>query len=212
LATLATLVCALAGYLIGSVSFAIVVSRIFGLADPRTFGSKNPGATNVLRTGNKAAALITLLADALKGTLAVWLAKILATPYGVDDAGFALTGLAAFIGHLYPLYFRFQGGKGVATFFGVLAIVNIWLALICGATWLLIAYFLRYSSLASIASAVVAVFGQAFGWGFDGVLLCITAMAALLVYRHRQNIVNLRTGKERRIGQKTPGAAKRQSS
>lgn len=211
MAILATLLCALAGYLIGSISFAVVVSRLFGLADPRTFGSKNPGATNVLRTGNKLAALITLFADALKGTLAVWLAQFLATRYGVDDAGFALTGLAAFVGHLYPLYFRFQGGKGVATFFGVLAIVNLWLALICGVIWVLIAYFLRYSSLASIVSAIAAVFVQAFGWGFDGVLLCIAVMAALLVYRHRQNIVNLRAGKERRIGQTAAGAAKRAS-
>jgi glycerol-3-phosphate acyltransferase PlsY len=205
---LATLICALAGYLIGSISFAVIVSRVFGLADPRTFGSKNPGATNVLRTGNKAAALTTLLADALKGTLAVWLAQIFGARYGVSEAGFALTGLAAFVGHLYPLYFGFRGGKGVATFFGVLAIVNVWLALICGVTWLLIAYFLRYSSLASIVSAVVAVFGQAFGWGFDGVLICITVMAALLVYRHRQNIVNLRAGKERRLGEKAAGAVK----
>jgi glycerol-3-phosphate acyltransferase PlsY len=208
MAILATLLCALAGYLIGSVSFAVVVSRVFGLADPRTFGSKNPGATNVLRTGNRAAALTTLLADALKGTLAVWLAQVFAAPYGVGETGFALTGLAAFVGHLFPLYFGFRGGKGVATFFGVLAIVNLPLALICGVTWLLIAYFLRYSSLASLISAVVAVFGQAFGWGFDGVLICITVMAALLVYRHRQNIANLRMGKERRIGDKAAGTVK----
>src|SRR5262249_53509377 len=169
MATLATLVCVLGGYLIGSISFAVVVSRLFGLADPRTFGSKNPGATNVLRTGNKAAAMITLLADALKGTLAVWLAEGFGSAYGGDETGFALTVLAPFVWHLYPLYFHFRGGKGVATFFGVVAIVNLWLALICGATWLLIAYFLRYSSLASIMSAVVAVFGQALGWGFDGV-------------------------------------------
>lgn len=208
MAILATLLSALAGYLIGSISFAVVVSKLFGLADPRTFGSKNPGATNVLRTGNKPAALITLLADALKGTLAVWLAQVFAAPYGVDEAGLALTGLAAFVGHLYPLYFRFHGGKGVATFFGVLAILNLWLALICGATWLLLAYFLRYSSLASVTSAIVAVFGQAFGWGFDGVLICIVVMAALLLYRHRQNIANLRTGKERRIGEKAAGVLK----
>jgi glycerol-3-phosphate acyltransferase PlsY len=208
MAILVTLLCALGGYLIGSISFAVVVSRLFGLADPRTFGSKNPGATNVLRTGNKVAALITLLADALKGTLAVWLADLFGARYGVTDAGLALTGLAAFVGHLYPIYFRFHGGKGVATFFGVLAILNFWLALICGVAWLLIAYFLRYSSLASITSAVLAVFGQAFGWGFDGVLICITVMAALLVYRHRQNIANLRTGKERRIGEKAAGAVK----
>ncbi len=206
--SIVTLLCALAGYLIGSISFAVVVSKVFGLADPRTFGSKNPGATNVLRTGNKAAAMITLLADALKGTLAVWLARTFAGPYGIDEGGLALTGLAAFVGHLYPVFFGFKGGKGVATFFGVLAILNFWLALICGATWLLIAAFLRYSSLASIASAIVAVFGQAFGWGFDGVLICLVAMAGLLIYRHRQNISNLRLGKERRIGEKAAGAVK----
>jgi len=209
LATGVTLICMLAGYLIGSISFAVVVSRLFGLADPRTFGSKNPGATNVLRTGNRLAAVITLLGDALKGALAVWLAQRFAAPYGVDDAGFALTGLAAFIGHLYPVYFRFHGGKGVATFFGVLAAINPWLALVCAIAWLLVAYFLRYSSLASIGAAVVAVFGQAFGWGFDPVLICVVAMAGLLLYRHRQNIANLRAGRERRLGEKAVGPAAR---
>lgn len=208
MAAIATLVCTLAGYLIGSLSFAVVVSRRFGLADPRTFGSKNPGATNVLRTGNRLAAIVTLLGDALKGTLAVLLAQRFGVPYGVDEAGLALTGLAAFVGHLYPLYFRFQGGKGVATFFGVLGAVNPWLALVCAAAWILVAFFLRYSSLASIAAAVVAVFGQAFGWGFDPVLICIVAMAALLLYRHRQNIANLRAGKERRLGEKGASTAR----
>lgn len=206
---LATTIAAVAGYLLGSVSFAVIVSRLFGLADPRTYGSRNPGATNVLRTGNRAAAALTLAGDALKGTLAVWLAQRFGPAYGIEEFGFALTGLAAFVGHLYPLYFRFQGGKGVATFFGVVAIVNPWLALVCGVTWLLMAFFFRYSSLASISAAVVAAFGQAFGWGFDGVLLCVIAMAALLVYRHRQNIANLRAGKERRIGEKAGGAAAR---
>jgi glycerol-3-phosphate acyltransferase PlsY len=206
---LAALIAAAAGYLLGSVSFAVIVSRLFGLADPRTYGSRNPGATNVLRTGNRTAAAITLAGDALKGTLAVWLAQRLGPAYGIGDFGVALTGLAAFVGHLYPLYFRFQGGKGVATFFGVIALVNPWLALLCGVTWLLMAYFFRYSSLASISAALVSVFGQAFGWGFDGVLVCVIAMAALLVYRHRQNIANLRAGKERRIGEKAGGAAAR---
>jgi glycerol-3-phosphate acyltransferase PlsY len=191
------------------VSFAIVVSRLFGLADPRTFGSRNPGATNVLRTGNRAAAAITLLADALKGTLVVWLTLRYGVRFGIGAPGAALAGLAAFVGHLYPVYFRFQGGKGVATFFGVIGIVNPWLGLICGATWLLVAYFFRYSSLASLSAAVVAVFAQAFGWTFDGVLLCVTVMAALLIYRHRQNIVNLRAGRERRIGERSAGAAAR---
>jgi len=140
--------------------------------------------------------------DALKGTLAVLLAQRFASAYGVDEAGFALAGLAAFVGHLYPVFFRFRGGKGVATFFGVLAAINLWLALICGVAWILVAYFLRYSSLASIVASVVAVFGQAFGWGFDPVLVCVATMAALLLHRHRQNIVNLRAGKERRLGEK----------
>jgi glycerol-3-phosphate acyltransferase PlsY len=191
------------------VSFAIVVSRLFGLADPRTFGSRNPGATNVLRTGNRTAAAVTLLADALKGTLAVWLALRYGARFGVEAPGAALAGLAAFVGHLYPVYFRFHGGKGVATFFGVIGIVNPWLGLICGVTWLLVAYFFRYSSLASLSAAVVAVFAQAFGWTLDGVLLCVTVMAALLIYRHRQNIVNLRAGKERRIGERSAGAPAR---
>lgn len=199
---IATLAAAAGGYLLGSVSFAVLVSRLFGLADPRTYGSRNPGATNVLRTGHRAAALATLAGDALKGTAAVWLVKRFGPAYGLEDFAFALTGLAALVGHLYPLYFRFQGGKGVATFFGVIAIVNPWLGLVCGIAWLLMAFFFRYASLASISAAVVAVFGHAFGWGFDGVLLCIVAMAALLIYRHRDNIANLRAGKERKIGER----------
>ncbi len=200
---LANLVAALAGYLIGSVSFAMVVSRLFGLADPRSYGSKNPGATNVLRTGNKAAAALTLAGDALKGSLAVWLAQRYGPVFGVSPFGVALTGLTAFAGHLYPLYFRFRGGKGVATFFGVIALLNPWLALICGVAWLLIAAFFRFSSVASITAALVAVFAQALGWGIDGVWLAVAVMAALLIQRHQQNILNLRAGKERRIGEKT---------
>jgi len=200
---LANLVAALAGYLIGSISFAMVVSRLFDLADPRSYGSKNPGATNVLRTGNKVAAVLTLLGDALKGTLAVWLAQRYGPAFGVSPFGVAATGLTAFAGHLYPLYFRFRGGKGVATFFGVIALLNPWLGLVCGVAWLLIAAFFRYSSLASITAALVAVFAQALGWGIDGVWVCVTVMAGLLIQRHQQNILNLRAGKERRIVDKT---------
>ncbi|MCS7100222.1 MAG: glycerol-3-phosphate 1-O-acyltransferase PlsY [Burkholderiaceae bacterium] len=198
-----------AGYLIGSVSFAVVTSKAFGLADPRTYGSRNPGATNVLRSGHRVAAALTLAGDALKGTLAVWLAQRLGPAWGVGEFGIAATGLAAFVGHLYPLFFRFRGGKGVATFFGVLALLNPWLALACGIAWGLMAFFFRYSSLASITAALVAAFGQAFGWGFDGVLLCVIAMAGLLLYRHRSNIANLRAGRERRIGEKAEPAAPR---
>lgn len=200
---LANLVAALAGYLIGSISFAMVLSRLFGLADPRSYGSKNPGATNVLRTGNRAAAALTLVGDALKGSLAVWLAQRYGPAFGVSPFGVALTGLAAFAGHLYPLYFRFQGGKGVATFFGVIALLNPWLGLVCGVAWLLMAAFFRFSSVASITAALVAVFAQALGWGIDGVWVCVTVMVALLIQRHQQNILNLRAGKERRIGDKT---------
>ncbi|MCS6945393.1 MAG: glycerol-3-phosphate 1-O-acyltransferase PlsY [Sutterellaceae bacterium] len=197
------------GYLLGSVSFAVLVSKVFGLADPRTYGSRNPGATNVLRSGHRVAAALTLAGDALKGALAVWLAQRFGPAWGVGAFGIAATGLAAFLGHLYPLFFRFQGGKGVATFFGVLGLLNPWLAVACGVTWGLVAYFFRYASLASVAAAVVAVFGQAFGWGFDGVLLCVIAMASLLLYRHRTNIANLRAGRERRIGEKAEPAAPR---
>jgi glycerol-3-phosphate acyltransferase PlsY len=193
----------LGGYLLGSVSFAVLISKVLGLADPRTYGSKNPGATNVLRTGNKTAAVLTLLGDALKGAAAIWLAHRFGAAYGVDEAGLALTGLAAFVGHLYPLYFRFKGGKGVATFFGVIAMLDIWVGLTAGVAWLLVAYFFRYSSAASLAAAVVALFGWAFTVGFDAGLICVAIMVGLLIVRHKQNIVNLRLGRERRIGEKS---------
>lgn len=203
MASLATAVAVLGGYLLGSVSFAVLISKVLGLADPRTYGSKNPGATNVLRTGNKAAALLTLLGDALKGTAAIWLAHRFGSAYGVDETGLALTGLAAFVGHLYPLYFRFKGGKGVATFFGVIAMLDVWVGLMAGVAWLLVAYFFRYSSAASLAAAIVALFGWALTVGFDTGLICLAIMVALLIVRHKQNIVNLRTGRERRIGEKS---------
>jgi glycerol-3-phosphate acyltransferase PlsY len=205
-AWIATLLAALGGYLLGSLSFAIVISRVMGLADPRSYGSKNPGATNVLRSGSKPAAVLTLLGDALKGTLAVWLAARFGPAYGIDESGVALTGLAAFVGHLYPVYFRFRGGKGVATFFGVIAMLNAWVGLMAGVAWIVVAIFFRYSSAASLTAAVVAVFGWAFLMGFDAGLVCVALMAGLLVARHKQNILNLRAGRERRIGEKAaPG-------
>ena len=143
----------LAAYLLGSVSFAVVVSRAMGLADPRTFGSKNPGATNVLRSGSKAAAIVTLLLDAAKGWLPVVLVRWYGAPYGLEDGTQAMVGLAAFVGHLWPVFFRFQGGKGVATALGVLVGFSLWLGLATAATWLIVAFFFRYSSLASLASA-----------------------------------------------------------
>ena len=203
---LSLLVALLGGYLLGSVSFAVVVSRLFGLADPRSYGSGNPGATNVLRSGSKAAALLTLLGDALKGALAVWLVRQFGPSFGLGESAAAWAGAAAFIGHLYPVFFRFQGGKGVATFLGVLWLVNPWLGLAACAAWLLVALLFRYSSAASITAAVVSPFVQAAIGGVDAVLASIALMALLLVLRHRQNIANLIAGKERKIGAKaTPG-------
>lgn len=203
---LASLVAVALAYLIGSLSFAVVVSRAMGLADPRTYGSKNPGATNVLRSGNKAAAILTLLGDAAKGWVAVWLAIRFGPRFGVGELGVAAVAVAVFVGHLYPVFFGFKGGKGVATAAGVVLALNPWLALATALTWVIIAGFFRYSSLASIASAVFAAFYSAFGWGFDERFLALVAIAGLIVYRHRANIRNLLAGKERRIGQKSPDA------
>lgn len=207
--TLWVVIALVGGYLLGSVSFAVVVSRLFGLADPRSYGSGNPGATNVLRSGSKVAALLTLLGDALKGTAAVLLVRAIGPSFGVGEATAAWAGAAAFIGHLYPVFFRFQGGKGVATFLGVVLVVNPWLGLACCTLWLLVAYFFRYSSAASIAAAVAAPFIQAFVWGFDAVLAAVIVMTLLLVLRHQQNIANLLAGKERKIGAKSAAGAPR---
>ena len=205
--TLALLAVVLGGYLLGSVSFAVLVSRLFGLADPRSYGSGNPGATNVLRSGSKVAALVTLIGDAGKGALAAWLVLRFGPAWGLDDDAAALTGLAAFVGHLYPLYHRFKGGKGVATFLGVVWVLSPWLGLGVCIVWLLVAVFFRYSSAASIASAVVAPFGRLFFAGFDVTFLALAAMAVLLLMRHRGNIAKLRAGTERKIGQKSAAAA-----
>lgn len=196
------LVFAVAAYLLGSVSFAVLVSKVFGLADPRTYGSKNPGATNVLRSGNKAAAVLTLLGDCLKGWLAVWLARELGPSYGIDATGVAVVALAVFIGHLWPVFFRFVGGKGVATALGVLLGLNIWLGLATLATWLVIAYAFRYSSLAALVASVFAPFYYGLLFGLDAQLLAVLLMSGLLLFRHRQNIANLIAGRETRIGSK----------
>lgn len=189
-------------YLIGSVSFAVVVSRVFGLSDPRTYGSKNPGATNVLRSGSKVAAVLTLLGDALKGWVAVFLAQTYAARYGVGDGGIALAAIASFLGHLYPVFFRFQGGKGVATALGILVALDVWLGLATLATWLIIAFFFRYSSLAALVSAVFAPFYYAMFWGLDVTTLAIGAMSLMLVWRHRGNVEKLLAGTESRLGAK----------
>ena len=201
------LIATLVAYLIGSLSFAVIVSRLMGLSDPRSYGSKNPGATNVLRSGNKAAAVITLLLDALKGWLPVVLVQQYGAAYGLGDATLALVGLAAFLGHLYPVFFRFQGGKGVATAAGVLLAFEPWLGGATLLTWVLIAVFFRYSSLASMVAAVFApafyLMGNGVAWYMaQPVLLAIAAMSVLLLWRHRENINRLLAGKESKLGAK----------
>ncbi|HWI78907.1 MAG TPA: glycerol-3-phosphate 1-O-acyltransferase PlsY [Ramlibacter sp.] len=205
--TLYPLIATLAAYLVGSLSFAVIVSRLMGLKDPRTFGSKNPGATNVLRSGNKAAAIVTLLLDALKGFLPVLAVRWWGKAYGLDDGTVALVGLAAFLGHLWPVFFKFQGGKGVATFIGVVFGIHPLLGVATGATWLIIAFFFRYSSLASLVAAAFApayyLLGDHIQWYSDAsVALALFAMAMLLAYRHRENINRLLQGKESRLGAK----------
>ena len=196
-----------AAYLVGSLSFAVIVSQVMGLNDPRTYGSKNPGATNVLRSGSKAAAIVTLLLDAFKGWLPVMLVKWYGEPYGLGDGTVAMVGLAAFLGHLFPIFFRFVGGKGVATALGVLFATGWILGLATGATWLLIAYFFRYSSLASLIAALFApvyyLFGGGSAWPMDkSVLMAIAVMSALLIWRHAENISRLIKGKESKLGSK----------
>jgi len=197
----------LAAYLIGSLSFAVIVSRAMGLADPRSYGSGNPGATNVLRSGSKAAAIVTLLLDAAKGWLPVMLVKWFGPDYGLGEGTQALAGVAAFLGHLWPVFFRFQGGKGVATAAGVLLAFEPWLGVAALATWLIIAVFFRYSSLASIVAAVFApayyLLGHGVGWTASGAkALAMGAMGLLLIYRHRENIRRLLAGTESRLGSK----------
>ncbi len=192
----------LGAYLVGSISFAVVVSKAMGLADPRSYGSGNPGATNVLRTGNKLAAALTLAGDALKGLVAVLVAKALADRFGFGDGTIALVALAAFVGHLFPVFHRFQGGKGVATAAGVLLALKPVLGLGTLATWLLIAFFFRYSSLAALVAAIFAPLWYLFLFGPDAVAAAVALMSALLIWRHAKNIRNLLAGKESRIGQK----------
>ena len=201
-----TLIFVIAAYLIGSISFAVVMSRLFGLSDPRTYGSKNPGATNVLRSGNKKAAIATLIGDAVKGWFAVWLAIRLGPQYGVGDAGIAMVALAVFIGHLYPIFFKFVGGKGVATALGVLFGISLWLGLGTLVTWLVIAYAFRYSSLAALIAAIFAPFFYGLMNGVDELFIAVLVMSALLVWRHSKNISNLLAGKESKIGSKSAAA------
>ncbi len=194
-------------YLLGSLSFAVLVSRVMGMADPRSYGSRNPGATNVLRSGNKMAALLTLLLDAFKGWLAVWLAQRTGAGWALQPAAIALVAVAVFLGHLYPVYFHFRGGKGVATAAGVLLAVQPWLGLATIATWVIVAGFFRYSSLAALVAAVFAPlyywFGGTLVWTTDpGMLAALVLISAMLIWRHRSNIRKLLRGEESRIGQK----------
>ncbi len=198
-----TALAVLAAYLVGSLSFAVLISRMMGLDDPRTYGSGNPGATNVLRSGNKKAAALTLLFDALKGVVPVLLAAQFQERLGWEDGTVALIGLAAFLGHLWPVFFRFQGGKGVATAAGVLLAFNPILGGATLASWLLIAYFFRYSSLAALVSAAFAPFYHALIWGPSQATLSIAVMSLLLIWRHEANIRKLLAGTESKIGQKS---------
>ena len=205
--TLYFLAAVLAAYLIGSLSFAVIVSRLMGLNDPRSYGSKNPGATNVLRSGNKLAAVLTLLLDAIKGWLPVAAVVWQGDALGLGSGTVAAVGLAAFAGHLYPVFFRFAGGKGVATAAGVLLGVHPVLGLAVLATWLLVAYFTRYSSLSALVSAVAApliylALDRAF-WYVDGrITLMLVLMVALLIWRHKGNIDKMVRGQESKIGSK----------
>jgi acyl phosphate:glycerol-3-phosphate acyltransferase len=190
------------GYLIGSLSFAVIISRLMGLADPRSYGSHNPGATNVLRSGNKAAAILTLVFDALKGYVPVVLVLVFGPRFGLGANAAAFVGLAAFIGHLWPVFFGFKGGKGVATAAGALMAINPWLALATLASFAIILAFSRYVSLASIVAAAFAPFYEALIWGVEPALMAIALMSLLLIWRHEGNIKKLLAGTENKFGQK----------
>jgi len=197
-----SLLAAVLAYLAGSISFAVILSRVMGVPDPRTYGSKNPGATNVLRSGNRAAAALTLFLDAAKGWLAVWAALTFGAHFGIEDDGVALVAVAVLLGHLYPIFFRFRGGKGVATAFGVLLALQWWLGLFVLASWLLVATFFRYSSLAALVAALFAPFFYLLLVGPDITAAAIVVISVLIIYRHRKNIGKLISGKETKIGQK----------
>jgi glycerol-3-phosphate acyltransferase PlsY len=197
-----------AAYLIGSLSFAVIVSRAMGLADPRSYGSGNPGATNVLRSGRKGAAAATLVLDAIKGFVPVWLVGQFGPGLGMGEWTLALVGLAAFLGHLWPVFFGFRGGKGVATAAGVLLGIHLWLGLATLGTWIIIAVFFRYSSLAAIVAAVFAPFYELMFWDMEPAALTITLMGLLLIWRHLANIQKLLNGTESKIGQRAAGTGR----
>lgn len=198
--TVYALLFGLVAYLIGSISFAVVVSKFFGLADPRTYGSKNPGATNVLRTGSKKAAILTLLGDAAKGWVVVFPIQMFGRDFGFGPEVVGLVTLAVFFGHIWPIYTGFQGGKGVATALGILLGLSPWLGLGVLATWLVVAYAFRYSSLAALIAALFAPLYAILLLGPDPRSLAVAVMSVLLVMRHADNIKNLVQGNESRIG------------
>ncbi len=191
----------LGAYLIGSVSFAVVVSKVMRLPDPHSYGSGNPGATNVLRTGNKLAAILTLIGDAAKGYVAVVLARVL-IGVGIDSWVLPAVAASAFVGHLFPVFHGFKGGKGVATALGILLAIDWVLGLTTLSTWLIVAVFLRYSSLAALVSAVFAPVYFIFLFGVQPMAIAIAIMSALLIWRHKANIQKLLRGEEGRIGAK----------
>ena len=197
---LASLLIIAGAYLIGSISFAVVVSRAFGLPDPHGYGSKNPGATNVLRTGNKAAALLTLLGDGLKGFVAVFAARVLAEEIGGADWTVAAAAVAVFVGHLYPVFHRFAGGKGVSTAAGIVFALHWPLGLVLTAIWLTMAFGFRISSLAALTTAVLLPLGMFYVKGPGPLAWASIVIAALLFWRHRVNIRELLAGRERSIG------------
>jgi len=197
----------LVAYLLGSLTFAVFVCKLLGLPDPRTYGSKNPGSSNVLRSGSKIAALLTLLLDALKGYIPVLLIQLYGANYGMAEGTMALAGLAAFFGHLYPVFFKFKGGKGVATAAGVIFAIHWPLGLATLGTWLIIAYFFRYSSLAALVSAlfvpVYYLMGDGAAWNAETpIAMALVVMSAMLIYAHRANITRLLAGTESRLGKK----------
>ena len=196
-----TVLALVAAYLLGSVPFAMLSSKLFGLADPRSYGSGNPGATNVLRSGNKKAALLTLIGDALKGTVAV----VVAQQAGLSDNQIALVALAVFLGHLYPIFLKFKGGKGVATAAGVLLALDPLLGLATVGTWLLVAYVSRYSSLAALCAAAAAPLYSALLHGASTQTVIVGILGMALIGKHWQNIQRLLAGQETKIGSKKKG-------
>lgn len=192
----------LLAYLLGSISFGVLASWFFRLPDPRTYGSKNPGATNVLRSGKKAAAVFTLLGDAGKGWLAAELAQHFAPVLQLGSEAIAAVALAVFLGHLFPVFLRFQGGKGVATALGVLLAFNPWMGLLAVAIWITVAAVWRFSSLAALAAAGLAPLYAVFFLGFDARTFAVFVMSSLLIWRHKSNIAGLIAGNEPRIGKR----------